>query len=260
MKSAWREIDKAESAHAPENIHARHDSRREKGENLRISVIIPTLNEAGIIENTVRRADLLRPLEIIVVDGGSTDETLSLAKQAGACVVSAPRGRGRQLNHAASCAAGDVLLFLHADNWLDSDARTQIDEALADPHIAGGGFRQQIDAPERIYRWIESGNAWRARRRGLFYGDQAMFIRRDVFEQIGGFADVPLMEDVLLSRALRSCHATKLLPGPLHVSARRWKKHGVVRQTLRNWFLVSALTLGVSPERLARFYPQANRL
>lgn len=220
----------------------------------RISIVIPTLNEEGHIAQAVARARALEPHEVIVADGRSTDATFDAARQAGAQVVLSPPGRGTQLNAGAQRATGDVLLFLHADNWLVPQAAAQIAHLMGNPQVSGGGFFQRIDAPEPIYRLIEQGNALRARTMRLFYGDQAIFIRRDVFHQVGGFPNVPLMEDVLLSRRLRR-HRMVLLPGPLHVSARRWKRHGVLRQTLRNWMLVGALTAGASPERLARFYP-----
>ena len=130
----------------------------------------------------------------------------------------------------------------------------QITEVLKSPAVQYGAFRQAIDAPGRIYRWLEWGNAVRVRWLKLPYGDQGIFIRRTLFEKFGGFPEVPLMEDWLLARRLRRMAAATLLPGPLYVSARRWQRHGVVRQTMRNWSLVAAASLGVSPARLARYY------
>jgi rSAM/selenodomain-associated transferase 2 len=222
---------------------------------MRLSIVIPTLNEAGQIKQNVQRALLLRPLEVVVVDGQSEDDTANVARSAGATVLLSPRGRGSQLNAGARVASGDVLLFLHADCWLEPDAAIQIELALANPHTVGGAFRQQIDHPGRVFRWLEWGNAARVRWWKLPYGDQGIFLRREVFVAVGGFAQVRLMEDVLLMRELQRRHSRiELLDGPLHVDARRWLSQGVVRQTIRNWLLLAGLRLGVSPELMAKFY------
>ena len=220
----------------------------------RISIIVPALNEAASIAAAVESASASRPHEILVVDGGSTDETPALAQEAGATVLGAMRGRGIQQNAGAGHATGDVLLFLHADTHLAADGCRQIEAALRDPRVLCGAFRQHIDAGQRRYRLLERGNAWRVRWLGLPYGDQGIFVRRSTFDQLGGFPEVPFMEDWLLMRRLRRLAWPVLLPGPLHVSARRWQRHGVLRQTLRNWCLTAAATAGVSPQRLARFY------
>jgi rSAM/selenodomain-associated transferase 2 len=219
-----------------------------------ISIIVPALNEAASIAAAVESAAACRPHEVVVVDGGSTDETAALAQEAGARVLHATRGRGIQQNTGARHATGDVLLFLHADTCLPPDGCRQIEEALRDPCVVCGAFWQHIDAAPRRYRWLEWGNAWRVRWLGVPYGDQGIFVRRAEFEQLGGFPEVPFMEDWLLMRRLRRLAWPVLLPGPLHVSARRWQRHGVVRQTLRNWCLTAAATAGVSPQRLTRFY------
>lgn len=148
-----------------------------------------------------------------------------------------------------------MLLFLHADNWLAPDAVEQIRRALTDEDAAGGAFRQRIEAEGAAYRLLERGNAWRARRRGLPYGDQGIFVRRDLFFQLGGFPEVDLMEDLLFMKRFRRVARPLLLEGPLYVDPRRWARCGVVRQTGRNWLLLLAARLGVSPNRLARFYP-----
>jgi rSAM/selenodomain-associated transferase 2 len=224
-----------------------------------ISVIIPTLNEAARIESAVTRAWQAGAHEVIVVDGGSQDATSILARQAGGQVKQSPPGRGCQLNLGARSAAGEVLLFQHADSWLDPACIGQVRRALTDPRVLGGAFRQRIEAKGLRFRLLEWGNAWRARRLGLPYGDQGIFVRHEVFEQLGGFPEVPLMEDLILMRALRRQAWPILLPGPIHVDARRWRRHGVVRQTLRNWSLATAFRLGVAPERLARFYRRHDR-
>ena len=221
---------------------------------MRTSIIIPTLNEianiAGIIEK-VRRLD---PLEIVVVDGGSDDGTLSAASTADH-VLTAPRGRAAQQNAGAAASRGDVLLFLHADCWLEAGSLDQVAAALADRACVGGCFRQRIDAQGRRFRWLEKGNALRVKLLRLAYGDQGIFVRREVFDRLGGFPPVALMEDLFFMKRLRREGKLKLLAGPLHVSGRRWEKQGVVRQTARNWCLTWLAQLGVSPNRLAKFYP-----
>ncbi len=222
---------------------------------MQLSIVIPTLNEAAGIEQNILRALALRPNEIIVSDGQSQDGTGDLARSAGATVVTSERGRGRQLNAGARAATGDVLLFLHADCWLESQAAEQIEAVLRDEKVIGGAFQQRIDHDRRIFRWLELGNSARVRWRRMPYGDQGIFVRRSAFEAVGGFAEVRLMEDVLLMREIRRRGwRIELLPGPIHVDPRRWLKHGVVRQTLRNWTLLAGLKLGISPDRLAEFY------
>ncbi|MBI1899808.1 MAG: TIGR04283 family arsenosugar biosynthesis glycosyltransferase [Planctomycetia bacterium] len=218
-----------------------------------VSVVIPALNEAASIAQAVRRAWELGPREVIVVDGGSTDGTLDVARSCRCVALASPRGRGVQQNAGAAAASGDVLLFLHADTWLDPGAIEQIAAALASDRVCGGSFRQRIEAPGFLYRLLECGNALRARW-GRPYGDQGIFLRRDVFFRGGGFPEAALMEDVLLVRKIRRCGRLVLLPGRIHVSPRRWQKHGIVRQTLRNWRLLTALGWGADPERLAEHY------
>jgi rSAM/selenodomain-associated transferase 2 len=226
---------------------------------MRISVIIPTINEEALIERAVASSWEAGADEVLVVDGDSSDKTTERARAAGAQVIIGPLGRAVQQNLGAERATGDVLLFLHADNWLAATIGSQLRECLQDETILGGAFRQQIDASGRLYRWLEWGNAARVQRRGLAYGDQAIFMRREVFEQLGRFPDVKLMEDLLLMRAFRKRSRPVLLPGPVHVHPRRWQQRGVVRQTLLNWALLGARTVGVSPDRLARFYSPVSR-
>lgn len=226
---------------------------------LKTSIIIPALNEAARIAEAVRRARETEPHEVIVVDGGSSDETAALARQAGACVVTTAPGRAIQQNTGARHATGDVLLFLHADTWLPPDAVHQIESALAVAAVGCGAFRQRIEAEGLAYRLLERGNAWRVKSRGIAYGDQGIFVRRAPFEELGGFPEVRLMEDLLLMKRLRRRAWPVLLPGPLHVSARRWQRHGVLRQTARNWLLLAAARCGVSPDRLASFYARHDK-
>jgi rSAM/selenodomain-associated transferase 2 len=170
-------------------------------------------------------------------------------------VIEALRGRARQQNAGARAAAGDWLLFLHADNWLSPDALHQLRQAAAHGPARACAFRQAIAAPGLGFRLLEWGNARRVRWWRLPYGDQGLALMAAFFAELGGFPDVPLMEDVLLMRAARRRTPVLLLPGPLHVDARRWQRYGVIRQTARNWLLLSLFRCGVSPQRLARLYP-----
>ena len=221
---------------------------------MKLSVIIPALNEAANIGNAVRHAIELAPHEVLVVDGGSTDGTRELVAKLQCRLIESPRGRSFQQNLGARESTGDTLLFLHADCWLSSIAAQQMEQTLRSSCIPGGVFCQRIEARGSTFRFLEAGNALRVCFTRLAFGDQGIFLRREVFESLGGFPETRLMEDLLLMRKLRDAGRLALLPGPLHVDARRWQKHGPVRQTLRNWVLLAAEQLGVSPDRLASFY------
>lgn len=221
---------------------------------MRLSVIIPTLNEAEHVTQAIQSAWSCGAAEVIVADGASSDDTTILAERQAAKVIPAPRGRARQQNAAAQNAKGDFLLFLHADNRLDSACGPQIDRFGDHRGFVAAAFRQRIEAEGWTYRLLERGNAARVRWLRRPYGDQGILIGRDDFARLGGFPDVGIMEDVLFMRKVRKLGRIVLLPGPLYVSGRRWQKHGVFRQTLRNWMLLSAFALGASPDALARFY------
>ena len=223
------------------------------GARVRVSVIIPVLNEAEQIADVIARTRQIGACEIIVVDGGSTDGTVPAARGADQ-VLSSPRGRAWQQNAGAAAAAGEVLLFLHADCRLPVGAFDAIAVVLQDPRCVGGCFRQAIKATGFGYRLLESGNAWRVRLSGWAYGDQGLFVRREVFEALGGFPDVPLMEDLYFMKRLKRRGRLSLLPVRLQVSARRWLRQGIIRQTLRNWWLIIRAHCGVPLEKLAAEY------
>lgn len=221
---------------------------------MRVSIIIPALNEAEGIAFAIERSWGAGADEVLVVDGGSSDGTADFAAEHRCRVLRTPPGRAGQQNAGAEHATGDVLLFLHADNWLAAGAVEQIRAALPQASTWGGCFRQRIESPSLAFRLVEWGNSLRARWLSRPYGDQAIFVRREAFLQAGKFPPVRLMEDLLLVKLLRKQGRPLLLPGPLYVSARRWERHGVLQQTARNWTLLAAARLGVSPDRLAAYY------
>jgi rSAM/selenodomain-associated transferase 2 len=220
---------------------------------LRISVIIPVLNEAERIADLIEQTRALGDCEIIVVDGGSSDATLANSQAADLC-LSTERGRAIQQNAGAAAARGDVLVFLHADCRLQAVAFDALRAALGDPRCVGGCFRQVIDAPGMRYRLLEWGNTLRVRLCGWAYGDQGIFVRRSSFEELGGFPPLRLMEDLYFMKRLKREGRIVVLDAPIHTSARRWQAQGVIRQTLRNWTLIALAHFGVSPNRLAKFY------
>lgn len=219
-----------------------------------VSIIVPTWNEASCIASTVRSLRELAPHEILVVDGGSSDDTLALAQGADRVLVGPP-GRAAQMNHGAACATGDVLLFLHADCTLERGALRVAEKMLARQGVAAGCFRMTVTSPRPVYRFIDAAATARVWWTGLVYGDQGLFVRRDVFERVGGFPALRFMEDVFISVALRRLGHIVVAPARVYVSDRRWQRVGVVPQTLRNWTLTALAMAGVHPDRLARWYP-----
>ena len=217
-----------------------------------ISVVIPAINEESTLAKSIRSARRAGATEVIVVDGGSDDQTTTIAAEVGASkIVRSLPGRGIQLNSGALLAQREMLLFLHADNELCQNCLDQICEH---PDVIWGAFRQRIDSPRTIFRVIEWGNSMRVKLRRAPFGDQAVFVRREVFNQQGGFAEIPLMEDVEFCKRMRRRARPLLLNGPLTVSARRWEQYGPVRQTLRNWSIQWSYALGARPETLRQRY------
>ena len=223
---------------------------------MRLSVIIPTLDEEARIEAQVRRTAALEGVdEVLVVDGGSSDETLGrVPRLAGVRTLVAPRGRGSQMNAGARAASGDVLLFLHADVALPQDAASQVARALADGGIIGGAFRTWTvaDRPTWLGPLLHLAD-FRSRYTRLPYGDQALFVRRAVFEAVGGFPEQPLMEDLELSMRLRRAGRLTRVRSRVTVSGRRFIERPLFFTAVVNVF-PALYRLGVSPETLARFY------
>jgi rSAM/selenodomain-associated transferase 2 len=219
-----------------------------------ISIIIPTLNEGSCLAETLTSLREQRPHEIIVVDGGSQDATCEIGSAADLLFRSIP-GRARQMNLGAAHATGDTLLFLHADCKLETGALGAAEHCLRSRHVVAGCFTMQVRAPGWLYRWIDACATARLRLTSLAYGDQGLFLRRDLFQRLGGFPNLSFMEDVFFSLVLRGHGRIAVVSKRVLVSARRWQRTGLIRQTLRNWTLTSLAAGGVNPNRLARFYP-----
>jgi len=225
---------------------------------VKFSVIIPVYREQANINRVIdrlRTRTLHDELEIIVVDGSSGAETLQAIKDAGVKKLISSIGRGRQQNAGAAGAAGDILIFLHADTILPDGALERVTDAMKDAACVGGAFDLVIDSERFAYLVIEKMASWRSRLTRIPYGDQAIFIRADYFRKMGGFKEIPLMEDVDLMRRIKKDKARiVILKDRVLTSARRWENEGVVFCTLRNWLLVLLYLAGIKPETLARFY------
>jgi rSAM/selenodomain-associated transferase 2 len=220
-----------------------------------ISIIIPALNEALGIGACLRSLRPQRPQQIIVVDGGSTDGTVVTAAEAD-LVLSSPRGRANQMNAGAARATGDTLLFLHADCELQDGALAGAQRLLTRPAVIAGCFTMTVQAEGARYRCIDACASARARLTGLAYGDQGLFVRRRDFERLGGFPPLRFMEDLFFSRTLSRLGRIVVARSRIFVSARRWQRTGLVRQTWRNWFLTALAAAGAHPDLLTDYYPQ----
>lgn len=219
-----------------------------------ISVIIPTLNEAAELPSLLETLSPSGTLEVIVADGGSQDDTRAIAQQYGATVVYSAPGRARQMNAGATAAMGKTLLFLHADTRLPQKFPHLVQQTLAQPGVALGAFDLSIDGTLPGLRWVERGVRWRSRWFSLPYGDQALFLRTDTFWQLGGFPEVPILEDLKLVRKAQTLGKVAIAPAVVSTSARRWEALGVWQTTLINQGVLIAAGLGVPLERITQFY------
>ncbi len=222
---------------------------------MNITVVIPTLNEAAELPETLKRVKALPEVcEVIVSDGGSTDGTRECAAKLGGRVVTGVCGRGHQLRLGAEQAQGDVVLLLHADTWLQADAGAAIVAALQDSGVVGGASYKAFREPHWLMRGSRIRCWWRMRTQQFAYGDQALFVRRDVLVRVGGVPAVPLMEEHELCRRLRREGRLVLAGTTVTTSARRFRERGVLRTYWRMAVTNLGWHLGVSPDRLRRLY------
>lgn len=230
------------------------------GLGAKISIVIPALNEAGTIAQVLANIHPLPNVEVILVDGGSSDDTVSIVQGLGGKVISSEKGRAHQMNVGAKAATGEILLFLHADTFLPLGFETMVRSTLQPPlkreKLApiAGAFSLQIDDPLPSLRSIEWLVAWRSKWRQMPYGDQAIFLRAETFWELGGFREMPIMEDFELIRQLQRRGQIEILSAPVVTSARRWLQRGVWQTTLINQAIVIGYLMGVSPARLASWY------
>jgi rSAM/selenodomain-associated transferase 2 len=222
----------------------------------RLSIIIPCLNEADGIGAALAALAPIRKrgAEIIVVDGGSTDETVSIARQAAGRVLTSARGRAIQMNAGAKHACGDILLFLHADSRLPVDADRLIEHGLASTGKPWGRFDVTIDGKHPLLPVVAAAMNLRSRWTRIATGDQGIFVTRSLFERLGGYPSIPLMEDIALTAILRRQSAPLCISAKMTTAGRRWEKHGVLRTILLMWRLRLAYRLGADPADLALRY------
>lgn len=219
-----------------------------------LSVVIPVFNECEQIGDCLADLSHLRDgsVDVIVVDGGSTDDTVDLAEAQADRVINGPKGRALQMNAGAAQSGAEYLLFLHAD--------TRLPEGFTPRWLGGarwGFFPVRLTGKHGLLRVIEQAMSWRSRLSGIATGDQAIFVQRDLFEQLGGFPAISLMEDVALSRQLKCISKPTVLGVPVVTSSRRWEQQGILRTVLHMWYLRMAYFVGVSPQSLLRrYYPQ----
>lgn len=223
---------------------------------MQLSIVVPTLNEAGALPACLASLQPFRErLELVLVDGGSSDDTVSLGRPLVDRVIASAAGRARQMNVGWRAARGQWVLFLHADTRLGSEHLAALNEAFDGP--CWGRFDLRLDHQARIYRVIETMINLRSRISGIATGDQAMFVSRQLLEQVDGFPEIELMEDIALSRSLKRFGRPRCLRPPVASSARRWEANGVWRTIVLMWLLRLGFYLGARPAWLARFYRRA---
>lgn len=227
----------------------------------RLSIIVPMLNEAAGVFDTLRPLQPLRQAghEVIVVDGGSHDGSRELAAPLADQVIMAPAGRGLQLNAGAAVADGEILLFLHADTQLPEQADALVIKALTPGNRVWGRFNIRLSGDRSLLRLVERLVNWRSCMTGIATGDQAMFMTRLAFEQAGRFPEIPLMEDISLSHALKQLSRPACIRETVTTSSRRWEQNGILRTILLMWRLRLAYFLGGDPVLLALRYRQGDR-
>lgn len=222
---------------------------------MKLSVIVPTLNEAPAIARTLEAIRAGAPdAEIIVVDGNSTDASVEVARPRCNVVIGGSRGRALQMNTGAARASGDALVFVHADTIVPATFARNIEAALANPEVVGGRFDVRLDDNHPLCVLIGALISLRSRISRTATGDQAIFARKEIFESLGGFPDMPICEDLDFARRLKRAGRVVCLRSKVITSARRWRKGGIMRTVLRMWTIRALYLAGVSPVRLARMY------
>lgn len=226
-----------------------------------LSIIIPTLDEAENIQGLLQGLAPFRErgAEIIVADGGSSDGTAALAAPHADRIITCPTGRALQMNVGASQASGDILLFLHADTRLPDDADALIIDGLGSSRRRWGRFDVAIEGKSRLLGVIARMMNWRSRITGISTGDQAIFVTRALFKQMGGYPEIPLMEDVAFTRTLKRHGKPLALNARVKTSGRRWEKHGVLQTMWLMWRLRFAYWRGADPDDLAALYAPHER-
>jgi rSAM/selenodomain-associated transferase 2 len=221
---------------------------------MKISVIIPTLNEALILEKSIAEISRHSPHEIIIADGGSEDDTLGIAEKFGLGVVVGPPGRAVQMNAGAKRATGDVLFFLHADSRVDAKSYQKMVAVMEQENKVGGAFSLAIESEKPSLKIISSFATLRAKHLNLVFGDQAIFVRTGVFHEIGGFSLLPICEDLDFYRRLMAKGPTVILEEKAFTSARRWVREGYFFTSLRNSVITTLFLLGFPPRILSKWY------
>lgn len=222
-----------------------------------ISIILPVLNEEKTIENTLLKLNNLKgDKEIIVVDGGSADDTVRIASQY-AKVINSRKGRAFQMNAGAKASQGDILWFVHSDSVVSENSLESIEEAIREGYVGGGFSIYFYDLDTRFMRFVSTTSNWRAKYLGLFFGDQGIFVKRSVFEELGGYKEIELMEDWDFSRRLVKRGKMKLLDTKIGTSARRFKEGGQLRTLLLMHKIKLLYVLGVPPSKLNKMYREA---
>lgn len=221
-----------------------------------LSIVVPCLNEATRIAETLLRLAPLRAggAEVIVVDGGSRDDTVAHAAPHADLVITAPRGRALQMNAGAAHARGEILFFLHADTVPPPHADGLIINGLTRSRRSWGRFDVAIDGRHLLLRGVERLMNLRSRLTGIATGDQGLFVTRTLFEAAGGYPPIALMEDIALCKRLKRFGPPVCLPHRILTSGRRWEQHGVIRTILLMWWLRLAYALGADPDKLALRY------
>jgi rSAM/selenodomain-associated transferase 2 len=240
------------------NLIKYNTSKQQESNRYDFSIIIPVLNEVGQINLLIehlRKQNLESSYEIIVVDGDPQGSTVGTIQDKDVTTITTGKGRGRQMNAGATASRGEILVFLHADTTLPENALKKINRAMQDRDYVGGAFDLKIDSDRLFLKYISTRASLRSRWNRIPYGDQAIFVRKKYFDQLGGYKEIPLMEDVdLMRRIKKDGQKIFILPDKVTTSARRWESDGVLYTTMRNQILVRLFYLGISPHRLAKYY------